>query len=402
MPQPRKKVAFWFRYGPADHAELHPCMPGLVRKLAESCEVHYFSMRGTRPPPPVVADACVLHLLPFTVNRASTRDKAVKLLLWYMLLPLLALRCRFMRIDILCIDDYMPLGALVARVCFGRRVVVWVADFLHAAYAEQMPLFKPLASLITAIDLAVWKRCPLIFTLAKSTKTYLVSRGVPPERIHPVYDPCDTRVYHPLPKDEARSRWGYSAGETVLVHHGVLHPNKGMDRIVRALPPVVEKHAGFRFFIVGAGPELARLKALVTELGLEKAVQFAGWLPSVEEVNTALNAGDIGLVMRIGQLSDHFHTTSALAHSMAAGLPILSARLGGDSDIITDGENGLLFDPDDMAEFRAKLETLITRPELRERFGAAVVPMARELFDVDTVIRKHAEPILDLAEQSVD
>ena len=390
----RKKIAFWFRYSAADHAELHPCLPGLVAKLHDTCDVHYFSLRGSREPPEDFRRSCVFHTLPFGVDRRSTFDKALKMLLWYACLPFIALRCRFLGIALVCIDDYLPLGALIARVFFGPRIAVWVADFLHEVYAEQHPVFNPIARLVTAIDMAAWRRCPLVFTLAKSTKTFLVSRGVPGEHIYPVYDPCDTTIYRPVDRQAARKTWGYRDDELVLVHHGVLHPNKGIEPILRALPSVTKSHPEFRFLLVGAGAELQKLKTLATELGLGNVVRFGGWLPTVEEVNEALNAGDIALVSRMGHLSDHFHTTSGLAHGMAAGLPILATRLGGISDIIREGENGALFAPGDMDEFREKLTLLLDNKDLRRQYGALALEQARSLFDIDTVTAAHTAPIL--------
>ena len=142
---------------------------------------------------------------------------------------------------------------------------------------------------------------------------------------------------------------------------------------------------------------MPRLRHLAAELNLEGTVVFTGWLKTIREVNQALNAADIGLAMRIGQQADNFHVTGALVHSLACGLPVLAARLAGMSEIINDGENGLLFDPADMDDFAGQLQRLAADPELRRRLGRAGLETARRLFDMHEVTRATVTPLLQLA-----
>jgi glycosyltransferase involved in cell wall biosynthesis len=134
------------------------------------------------------------------------------------------------------------------------------------------------------------------------------------------------------------------------------------------------------------------------KLGVSDIVQFTGWLPSMPEVNTALNAGDIGLVMRTGMQEDDFHMTGALVHNMACGLPILAARLGGVSEVIKEDEAGLLFDPSDTIEFRTKLVRLATDPAMRQRMGHKALTLAYENFDIDKVVHATTKALLTLTE----
>jgi glycosyltransferase involved in cell wall biosynthesis len=284
----------------------------------------------------------------------------------------------------------------LARIFFGPCVAFSVVDFFLEIYWGDRPALRPLVRLFRALDLAAWRRLPVLFTRAQATKTYLVAKGVAPERVFPVYDPCDFDVYHPEDRAAARRRFGYGSEEIVLVHHGILHPNKGNDRILRGLATLRAAYPQLRYLLVGDGPEMGRLKALSAELGLMNHVQFTGWLAGMGEVNTALNAGDIGLVMRVGSQHDDFHATGALVHSMACGLPILSARLGGTSEIVREGSEGLLFDPQDMTAFADKLKQLVEDPSLRAACGQRALLRARELFAMQRVTRDTVEPLLAL------
>lgn len=383
----KPKFAFWFRYGPAVHAQLFHAIPQIVAELSRDAEVHYFGLRSEHPLPRLIRDHAVIHELPFRVNPSTTRDKFYKTALWLAALPWIARKCRRLGITAVYMDETVPLTGTIARWFFGPNVAMTVADFFLNVYFERIPVIRLLARWITSIDMASWRQFPLIFTRAAFTANYLTLRGFDRNRIVPVYDPCDFSIYRPTNR-AARAQFGFADNDVVLVHHGILHPNKGNDRIIRALASIRASLPDVHYLLIGDGPEASKLRRLVQDLRLDDQVHFTGWLPTLEEVNAALNAGDIGLVMRIGQESDNFHTTGALVHSMACGLPVLAARLGGVEEVVQEGETGLLFDPNNMEEFLRKLEILARDPTMRHRLGEAALKRARELFDIDRVTQQ--------------
>lgn len=394
----RPKIAFWFRYGPAEHSELFHAFPHIVASLAKQAEVHYYGMKSTKAIPGLISENATIHLLPFHVKRTNDRDKLLKTLLWIICLPFVALHARLIGVRAVYIDETIPLTGLIGRMFFGKHVAVTVADMFVDIYFKGST--AAIGRMIRAIDLWTWKQLPLIFTRAGATKKWLVTKGVEAGRVHPVYDPCDLKLYHPLPASErksCRADLGYRDDEIILVHHGILHPNKGNDLIIRAVAELRGQFPQLRYLLVGDGAEMEKLKRLVAELKVEDICRLTGWLPTLPEVNRALNAGDIGLVMRTGAESDDFHMTGALVHNMACGLPVLAARLGGVSEVVFEHHNGLLFDPRDMREFKEKLITLIQRRELRENLGAAAAADARVHFDMQRVVTNTVDPLLALA-----
>ena len=393
----RPRIAFWFRYGAAEHTELFHALPDILTELSKHAEVHYYGLKSTRPVPEEIARHVIVHELPFRVNRTSTRDKFLKTALWLLCLPFVALHSLISGVDAVYIDETIPFTTLIGRVFFGRKVSVTVVDFFVDIYMKG-GLLHAIGRTIRRIDMATWKTLPLIFTRARSTKAYLVQQGIPESRIHPVYDPCDLRIYHPTDRVAAKARLGLAPATVVLVHHGILHPNKGNDRILKAIAPLKTTHPQFRYLLVGDGPEMQNLRDLTKQLGIEDMVLFTGWLKTLPEVNDALNAGDIGLVMRVGAESDDFHMTGALVHSLACGLPVLAAHLKGVAEVVVEDVNGFLFKPDDMTAFHAKLVRLIEDAALRERLGKAALQTAYDNFDMERVKRQTVDPLLALAQ----
>lgn len=373
-------------------------MPLIVQKLAETYEVHYFGMHTDGDVPALIREHATLHYLPIHFNRASNVDKFFKTSLWYLAMPFMALRCRLMGVKAIYNDETVPLTAPILRLFFGKNVAITVMDFFLDIYGEKVPLLKPLCHLAKWMDTRAWKRLPIIYTKVNYTHEYLANLGVERARIHTVYNPCDPTKFFPSDREAARAKWGFSDDDVVLVHHGILHPNKGNNRIIRAIAELRDDLPHLRFLLVGDGAEMDTLRQTVKHLALEDIVIMPGWLPSEADLNVALNAADIGLVMRIGQDTDNFHLTETLAHEQACGLPIIAANLKGIAEAITDDRTGYLFDPGNMNDFKEKLTHLAEHPDQRRRFGEASLTISHDLCSVERAVTATIEPLLKLIE----
>jgi glycosyltransferase involved in cell wall biosynthesis len=70
-----------------------------------------------------------------------------------------------------------------------------------------------------------------------------------------------------------------------------------------------------------------------------------------------------------------------LCEANAAGVPVVAARSGGIPSVITHGENGLLFAPDDSADFLAQVLAIHRHPEVAARLSRGGHEIARQRFD---------------------
>ena len=115
--------------------------------------------------------------------------------------------------------------------------------------------------------------------------------------------------------------------------------------------------------IVGSGPEEARLKSLASELGISERCHFE---PSTPEVAEWLNRIDIFVLpSRTEALSN------ALMEAMACSCGAIASRVGGNPELIDDGENGLLFEVDNVEQLAGQMEALLADPARRQRMAAA-------------------------------
>ena len=399
-----KKIAFIHRYGLegwiccGGHA-----IPGIVANVSCDTEIHFFGPKSTEPSNPGLREQVVLHELPYQWDRACPTDKITKTLFWYFWLPLIGIRCRLMGIRLIWNDETVPLTAPILRIFYGENIAITVMDFFMRIYTQNHPRLYWLRDWIEHIDMVAWKKLPLVFTKVLYTQEYLAEQGVPRNVMHLYRNPIDHTLFHPIDESirkATRHEFGFSDDDIVLSHHGILHPNKGNDWILQRLTELKSDVPNLKYLLIGNGPEMNNLKQLAEELGIADRVVFAGWLPSETELNHALASADIGLVMRIGQETDHFHMTDTLAHEMACEKPVLAVNLKGIAEVLDDGNNGFLFPTNTPVEFTGKIQKLVSSPDLRKRMAAAAHLRSLEISDIDNSSQSTAKLLLEIINRS--
>lgn len=162
-------------------------------------------------------------------------------------------------------------------------------------------------------------------------------------------------------------------GTLRLVCVGNLIPGKRVDTILRAVANT--KDLATQLTIVGDGPERAGLQALAAELGIGDRVSFAG--RQHPDAMAELLAGVDTFILA----SASEGRSNALLEAMAAGLPIIGSEIPGISELIRNGDNGLLFPTGDAAALAAAIRRLADDARLRAELGtrARSTILAREL-----------------------
>jgi len=166
-----------------------------------------------------------------------------------------------------------------------------------------------------------------------------------------------------LSKDSIRARLGID-DERVVVSVARLEPIKGMKYLISAINAAIEEDDRIRLFIIGDGSSREDLERLTNSLDLCRYITFVGTIPN-EKVPDYMAAADIFV---LPSLSEGFPVT--LLEAMASGLPIVTTRVGGLPDIIKDGENGFLVEPENPQQIADKLQLLLHDEELRNKISS--------------------------------
>lgn len=142
---------------------------------------------------------------------------------------------------------------------------------------------------------------------------------------------------------------------------GRLVPQKGFDLLLEALAQSGTRELGL--ILAGEGPEKSALEASARARGLEKRVRFWGRAARAEVVALMKGCEFFALPSRLEPLG------IVNLEAMACGAAILAANSGGVSEIVSDGENGLLVPPDDAPALAQKIAALHENADLRRQLG---------------------------------
>ncbi len=163
-----------------------------------------------------------------------------------------------------------------------------------------------------------------------------------------------------------------------------MYPRKRLEDLLEAAVLLRNRIPDARIRIVGAGPELARLRTLHAELGLGDTVQLLG-----EVSRSSLAVEYVGAdCFCLPSVQEGFGLV--FAEAMAAALPVVACRAAAVPEIVEDGRTGLLVSPRRPDELADALARLLNDDELRKELGAAGMRKV-QAFDVDSVARRWAE-----------
>ncbi len=381
--KPAEKLAFLFRYGAAEHVDFLPALPLLVDQLsAEGLELHHYGFKGQGSLPDRLKGKLQVHHLGLSVHRGKATDKWLKATLWILLLPFLGLYLQIKGFKIVFVDETLPLSALILRLSFRGRLVFTLHDFFGEMYLGKQGLRGALQGLIQKLDEWAWRRLDGICTRVQPAKDYVVGLGVAEEKVYVIPDSVDTQLFTPSTRTE-------TSEEIWMVHHGIMHPNKGNVLLVESLARLKERIPQLRLLLIGEGPEYPAVQQRVQELGVSREVELTGWLPDLPSIAKRLRECHIGLVMRKGLPGDAFHVTSTLVHNLACALPICAARLPGIVSAMGEQPVGFSFDPASPGELDAALLQLVEDQQGREQMGACARRLAEEQFSPESNARAY-------------
>lgn len=201
------------------------------------------------------------------------------------------------------------------------------------------------------------------------TQSRYMQKLMASEGIHSTYVPNGTALFKYRPLVQA------VANHTV-VYAGRLETYKGVEYALRAIHRSIARFPDARLLVAGEGSERTSLEALAAQLRIKDAVSFLGHIPRsrLEELYRSAS-----LVIMPSIWPEAFGKVGIEA--MSVGRPIIASDVGGVSDWLVSGENGLLVPPKDTIALSDAILTLFSDPELHSRMSLQARKKA-EVFDL--------------------
>jgi sugar transferase (PEP-CTERM/EpsH1 system associated) len=207
---------------------------------------------------------------------------------------------------------------------------------------------------------------------------------VPARRITRIINGVDVERFRPpesgsrrgLPKDFA------SATDLVIGTVGRLEPIKDQRTLVRAFVELAgrfpELRGRLRLVLVGDGSTKRDLQELLGDSGLAGQVWFAG---SREDVPQLMQAMDVFVLPSLAE-----GISNTVMEAMASGLPVVATDVGGNAELVVDGETGFLVPRDDPPRMATALSNYLRKPEIVEQHGQAARNRAEQAFSLAVMV----------------
>lgn len=159
---------------------------------------------------------------------------------------------------------------------------------------------------------------------------------------------------------------------------------KGQYLLLEAFSDLIKVHSNLHLVFVGSAPQgqehfLIKLNKLIAKANLVDNVTVVNFQKNIWEIYDAI---DISVVPSIEPEPFGLVATE----SMLSSKPVVAANHGGLSEIVVDNITGLLFEPKNVEELRKKIEILILRQDLREKFGENGFSRVKDVFSTEKYV----------------
>jgi len=215
-----------------------------------------------------------------------------------------------------------------------------------------------------AIQRKVLKNCNVCTVNSNATKNELIRRF--PEfknkvRIIPMG--VDVNFFN---KGNVKNKFKEHKNIKIILFVGRLSEQKGIQYLIKSIPPINKKVKNIKLLIVGEGAYKKELMKIIKRLNLETKVEFKGALPKNKLVDY-YNLADVVVMPSLAGKAGTEGQGLVLLEAMACGKAVVGTNIGGIKDIIKDGVNGFLVNQKDSKEMADRIIRLINDSKLRKK-----------------------------------
>lgn len=206
-------------------------------------------------------------------------------------------------------------------------------------------------------------RVSRMVAVSEDLKQFIVERaGVAEHRVSVVYNGVDAADPPRAEQLRAlRTSLGLDGCDHVIGAVGSLYPVKGHIHLIKALPQILRACPRTRLLVVGQGELESSLRAEVASRNLEAHVRFLGFR---SDVPALLSIFDVFVLPSLSE-----GLSMALLEAMAAGKPVVATRVGGNPELVLDGNTGFLIDAESPESISDRVVQVLRDKERAVRMG---------------------------------
>lgn len=320
--------------------------------------------------------------------------------------PYVSEYARAAKLEAHCIPNRKLYKKFVSLPLFALKTAPWLKalqlDCLHTHLYGPITAFAPMARLvglahvgtlhdIYMIEEAPWRIRMIQLARLMGTRLVAVSRQMQgfytdrgnfrgdSVRYIPNFSAPNNQLGE---RSHVRAELSLAPDDIAVMSVGRLVALKRFHILLEALAQL-PAGSGVKVIIIGDGPERNRLEELMNTLGLEGRATLLG---ERKDVPRLLAGADLFTLT-----SETEGMSKSILEALAAGLGVIATDVGGNSDLVVDGQNGYLLKGDLVNDLAAKLGSLAEDASLRESLGMASRQRLEREFSEDRFLKAHLE-----------
>ncbi len=219
--------------------------------------------------------------------------------------------------------------------------------------------------------------------VSEDLKQFIVEKvGISSSRVKVLYNGVDV-----LPQcdraevEKFRKDLGLPVSHKIVGVVGNLYPVKGHQYLIDAIPSILKKCPETSFVFAGRGQLEEELRAQVCRLGVKERVIFLGLRQDIPRILGVID------VFVLPSLSEGL--SMAILEAMIVGKPVVATQVGGNPELVLNGETGFLVPPKDSQALTSSVVTLLTNRQQAAEFSERGKYRAEGQFSLRTMVRAY-------------
>ena len=253
----------------------------------------------------------------------------------------------------------------------------------HGLYLPPKANRRLLAPIFNKCMIYIYKnKADGIITVSEYSKKSLIKNKVPQNKIHFVHNGIPL-IVTPEAKCNDKIRLNLNKNDVILGVVARLDPYKGLEYLLQAVSQIVKSNYHVKLIIIGDGDYKNYLQTLCRKLRIKKNISFVGFQKDIQQW---LQQIDIFILPSLYE-----NHSLSLLEAMYAGKPIIATSVGGNSESIRNGIDGLLIPPRNSKSIEKAIIRLISNPELRGNMAKSARKRFYDEFTEDIMVKKLAQ-----------
>ncbi len=273
------------------------------------------------------------------------------------------------------LQGFHSIAAVIAQALFGKKVIIKVgASGLLSDFLMIRNVFWG-NFLLNGI-----KRVDKLITVCTQSTAEARQQGFTDSQIVQIPNGVDTNQFQPSISCDNRN--------TITVV-GRLDHMKGVHILLAACLKLKEHGLNPPVSIVGDGPEKGALTSLAMRSGIGDMITFHG---EVSDVRPILQKTAVFVLPSLSE-----GLSNVLLEAMASGLPVIATRVGGNPDLIRDGETGILVDAENAEQLAEAIKNVLGDKNRAQQLGEKARKTVEEMFSLPAIANQYISLYDELA-----